>query len=306
MPSRIPWEIIVVDNASTDDTAGVARACWPPTAVPLRIVFEPQPGLVHARQCGLSNARYEFVSFIDDDNWVAPNWVENVYRVFEQYPDTGAINGHNAASVDEPLPSWFDRFSIAYAVTPADWPSGDVTDSRGWLWGAGLSLRRSAWNQITEVGWRWRLTGRKGKALSCGEDSELTIALRLAGWRLRCEPSLRLEHRLDPHRLNWTYLRRMMRSMGEASVFHDLYGFQSANLWWLPVAHSMKTAVGASLAGAALLAPTGSWRVLSMDREIGRLSALRRLRHEYANLAAEVQAVCTRLRGLKPTALVSQ
>lgn len=306
MPSRIPWEVVVVDNASTDSTADVARASWPASTVPLRVVLEPQPGLVHARRCGLANARYEYISFIDDDNWVAPDWVDNVHRTLENYPDTAAVNGHNTACVDEPLPAWFDRFAIAYAVTPADWAAGDVTDSRGWLWGAGLSIRRAAWNQITEAGWRWRLTGRQGKALSCGEDSELTIALRLAGWRLRYEPSLRLQHRLDPQRLNWEYLRHMMRSMGEASVFHDLYGPRPVRPWWLPVAHSMKTAVGASLAGTALLTPTGNWRVLSMDRELGRLSALRSLRRDYASLAAEIQAVCARLHALRPTALVSQ
>ncbi|MCC6383453.1 MAG: hypothetical protein IT304_13180, partial [Dehalococcoidia bacterium] len=255
---------------------------------------------------GIASARYEFISFIDDDNWVAPDWVENVHRVFEQHPDAAALNGHNSASVDGPLPGWFDRFSVAYAVTPADWPGGDVTDTRGWLWGAGLSLRRTAWNQITDAGWYWRLTGRQGLSLTCGEDSELTIALRLAGWRLRFEPSLRLRHRLDPHRLHWTYLRRMMRSMGEASVFHDLYAPHSGRAWWLPAAHSMKTAVGASLAGAALLSSTGSWRVLSMDRELGRIAALRRLRHTYAGLAAEVQLVCDRLRALRPAALVSR
>ena len=190
-------------------------------------------------------------------------------------------------------------------MSPPDWSAGDVTDTRGWLWGAGLSIRRAAWNQITGAGWRWRLTGRQGEALSSGEDLELAVALRTAGWRLRYEPALRLKHHLDPHRLTWSYLRRLMRQVGAASVLHDLYT-RPDDRWWLAAAASLKTAAGASLGGAALLAPAGSWRVLSMDRELGRAAALWRLRERHAQLAGELAQVRARLETLRPTVLVSR
>src|SRR5215468_3703384 len=70
----IPWEVVIVNNASTDNTTVVAHQCWPSDApTVLRVVYEPRLGLSHARSRGLSEARYEIVSFVDDDNWVCSN-----------------------------------------------------------------------------------------------------------------------------------------------------------------------------------------------------------------------------------------
>ena len=66
----IPWEVLIVDNASTDDTAPRARQLWPESApAPLRIIPEPQQGKPYACLRGLNEARYEFLGIIDDDNW---------------------------------------------------------------------------------------------------------------------------------------------------------------------------------------------------------------------------------------------
>src|SRR5436305_10300761 len=85
--SPIPWEVIVVDNASTDDTARVARECWPSETAPLRIVDEPKSGLIYARVSGLQASRYEWLSFVDDDNWVAPDWLQLVAEIFSSRPE---------------------------------------------------------------------------------------------------------------------------------------------------------------------------------------------------------------------------
>jgi len=303
----VPWEVVVVDNASRDATAQVARDCWSGVRpAPLHVTHETEPGLAHARLRGIAASRFEYITFIDDDNWVASNWVAEVARVFAVNPDVGLCNGVSEAVSDQPLPKWFGQFQTSYAVSPPDWPSGDVTSSRGWLWGAGMSLRRSAWNQLADAGWRWQLTGRLGTALSSGEDSELCLALKAAGWRLRYDRALRLQHHIDLRRLDWTYLRRLERSSGEASVIHDLYRERPPAAWWQPALSACKTALGASLAGLALLGPPGSWRVLSMDRHLGRLAALWRLRHQYPRLAAEIAETCRRLKAQGRPSLAPQ
>lgn len=76
VPDNLQWEVIVVDNVSTDNTAQVARSLWPDDApAPLQVVSEPEPGLSNARKRGFMEAKYELVSFVDDENWLAPDWV---------------------------------------------------------------------------------------------------------------------------------------------------------------------------------------------------------------------------------------
>src|SRR5690349_6454715 len=70
-PGELPWEVVVVDNASTDGTAERAQVVWSDqSTVPLRLVSEPRPGLMHARERGLHESTYNVVTFVDDDNWV--------------------------------------------------------------------------------------------------------------------------------------------------------------------------------------------------------------------------------------------
>lgn len=76
-----------------------------------------------------------------------------------------------------------------------------------------------------EEGFALGVTGRQGTRLSGGEDSEVTFALYLAGWRLCVDRSLRTYHFMPSRRLTWPYLRRLMREGYEAGVPLDAYYF---------------------------------------------------------------------------------
>jgi glycosyltransferase involved in cell wall biosynthesis len=219
-----PWEVLVVDNASSDGTAEVARSVWPAGhTAPLRVISEPRLGLSYARARGLAEARYEYISFVDDDNWVNPQWIETVCAIFDGDPDIGACGSRNAAVFEAPPPPWFDRYKQGYAV--GDWGSVARYTSFADIWGAGLSLRRIAWQQLQRVGFSPILTDRKGNELSSCGDTEICAALSLLGWKLWYDPRLRLEHFIPAQRLTWTYLRRLWRGFGRAAVAISWYSY---------------------------------------------------------------------------------
>lgn len=219
-----PSEVIIVDNASTDRTGELARESWPnDCAIPLRVVQEPSLGLTFARLRGIAEAKYEVICFVDDDNRVGADWIDTVFAVMSAHPEVGACGGQVEAVSDVALPDWFGRFQSYYAVGQQASEAGDVTETRGYLWGAGLCLRRSAWQTLAERKFNFLLTDRKGHALSAGGDAELCYALRLVGWRLWYEPRLRMQHFLPAARLRWDYLRRVSRGFGAATAGIDSY-----------------------------------------------------------------------------------
>src|ERR1700730_10550558 len=219
-----PSEVIVVDNASPDETATVALESWPSDCpIPLRVVHERTPGLTYARLRGIAEARYEIVCFVDQDNRVSPDWIETAATLMAEHAEVGACGGQTEAASDETLPIWFEQFQNYYAVGPQGNVAGDITDTRGYLWGAGLCLRKRAWQMLSEKQFSFILYDRRGQELSSGGDAELCYALRLTGWRLWYEPRLKMHHFMTSERLNWGYLRRVSRGFGAATTGLDPY-----------------------------------------------------------------------------------
>src|SRR5687767_6074626 len=80
---RFPAEVVLVDNASTDGTPSIAETIWRDlgSPFPLRIVPERQPGLVFARRTGVRNAVHDVVVFCDDDNHLAPDYLQTAATI---------------------------------------------------------------------------------------------------------------------------------------------------------------------------------------------------------------------------------
>lgn len=219
----IPWEVIVIDNASTDGTAQAAQDAWPQDSVALRVIHESQLGLSYARWRGFREAKYEFVCFVDDDNWVSPEWVQTVFEVMSEHEEVGACGGFIEEVCEGDPPWWFERYKNCYAPGAQGQEEGGDVTWRRFLMGAGLTIRKRAWQHLVDAGFNFLLVGRQGARLTAGEDHELCFALCLAGWRLWYEPRLRLRHFLPADRLKWSLLRRQSRGAGRCEPGLDPY-----------------------------------------------------------------------------------
>ena len=303
--SEVPWEVVVVDNASTDDTARVAEALWPDDApAPLRVVQEAEPGTGHARRRGIVEARYDIIGFVDDDNWLAPDWVERAARVMAEHPEVGACGGYSEAVCEVPPPGWFERHCVMYAIGPG--PEGQEPGYRNLLWTAGMLMRKAAWEQMVSRGFRSVVVGRAGtartgKSLAAGEDSELCFALRLAGWKLWFDPRLRFRHYLPETRLRWDYLRRLLRGLGH-SVALDAYSFALSKghggvrerlrlTWQWQTAREVYffLANPRALQHALVKRKEGGQEPLEVEYHFGRLTELLHMRSRYNRLHREVR-----------------
>jgi glycosyltransferase involved in cell wall biosynthesis len=224
-PEDIDWEVIVIDNASTDATAQVARDNWPVgVRVPMRVVREERAGLSSARIRGVAEAHFDVISFIDDDNWVPTDWIARVGALFAEHPEVGVSGARCEPEPEVAPPPWFERIQAFYATGSQHKSSGDVTDTRGTLlWGAGLSVRTQAMCSLFDGPFNFLMSDRTAENMASGGDTELCYALREAGWRFWYDDTLVLRHFVPQARLTWPYALRLMSGLGASSAMYDLY-----------------------------------------------------------------------------------
>jgi glycosyltransferase involved in cell wall biosynthesis len=233
---EIAWEIILVDNASTDDTIAVANKEWQKfsSSPPFRIVDQPQPGLSFAKFKGISEARYNYLLFCDDDNWLDKNYVSIAFETMESHPDAGIIGGQSTGFFEISEPFWFKSFSQSYAVEMPFPTSGNLPIEREYLAGAGMVIRKDLFMALQTVNFNPILTGRIGKSLMSGEDYELCLITKFMGFKIYYDERLHLTHYMPADRLTWKYCIQLT-TYGQAipeiyfGIYRTLFLNQKAN-----------------------------------------------------------------------------
>jgi GT2 family glycosyltransferase len=292
-PAGLPWEVIVIDNDSKDETAEVARRFGAEQSpVPFALIHEPTLGLSFARRAGLDAARYEWVSFVDDDNWVAQDWLTAISIVMHTHPETGACGGWVKAVWEREPPPWLKHLKHHFAIGKQAHDAGDVCDTVGYLWGAGLTVRKTAWHAALARGFVPLATGRRGQELRAGDDEELCYALRITGWGLRYDPRIQLEHFIPAHRMSWEYMRRLHRGFGAASAMLEPYRLARerpiervphyGGVFWVRwMLQTLREVLFLSRQLPPWQRTVGDPKVLKLDNRYGRLMQLLKLRGQY-------------------------
>ena len=223
VPSSIAWEVIVVDNASTDDSAKVANNYWALLAcnIPLTIIFQPSPGLNYAREKGFTSAKYEYILMCDDDNWLASNYVCTAFDIMEKNSSIGMLGGNGKLAYEVSPPDWAVKYPI-HANGPQAPVSGKVPHYG--VYGAGSIMRKSAYERIRQAGFRFLLTDRLGSQLSSGGDFELCHGLAMAGYLIYYDERLSFTHFITANRITWSYYVNFLNQDALSFTVLEPYG----------------------------------------------------------------------------------
>lgn len=211
---EIRWEVIVVDNNSTDSTADVIRQYqtdWP-YPYSLRYAFEPKQGAGYARQKAVSIAHGDWIGFLDDDNLPSMLWVYEAFQFAQKHPQVGAFGSRIRGAFSCAIPKNFNRIAPFLALTDRGTHARIYVPSEKVLPpGAGLVVRRQAW--VENVPNNIKL-GIKVRQRDVAEDLEPILYIQKAGWQIWYNPANRLVHKIPEHRLTRGYLVSLMRGIG--------------------------------------------------------------------------------------------
>ncbi len=213
-------EVVVVDNASTDDTpalvAELARR-WPE----VRVAREPELGLSVARNRGLETARGEVGVFLDDDADPHPGWLDAILRPFEA-PAVAVVGGPIRLRFDEATPAWlrpelvgaFSGYDAGSVPRVLHWQPGDE-----FPYGANIAFRIAAARRLGGFS-RW--VGPRGRLQLVHDETDLCYRLDRAGAEIRYVPDAVVDHRIPADRAHPAWVIDRFRQCGRSAATFEL------------------------------------------------------------------------------------
>lgn len=231
---NLTWEIIIVDNNSSDRTAEVVQTFqthWLPK-YPLKYYFEPQQGAAFARRRAIQAAQGELIGFLDDDNLPAADWIIAAFLFAQDRPQVGAFGSQIHPLYETPPPENFERIAPFLAITERGSLPLKYQPSQKLLPpSAGLVVRRNAW--LNSVPPNPILTGRTNQSMLTSEDLEMLSWMQHAGWEIWYNPAMQVGHKIPSSRLSRDYLIPFFQGIGLSRYVTRMFGFKS---WQKPLA----------------------------------------------------------------------
>jgi hypothetical protein len=223
--AKSDWELLLVDNASANRLEGTWDLSWHPNG---RHIRESELGLTPARLRGIAEANGDLLVFVDDDNVLEADYLEQALAIDLEWPLLGAWGGRIDGEFEvEPKP-WMQPLLYFLCIRGFPTPiwSNNPDDERAHPCGAGMCVRiavaRAYSSRIASQPWRRRL-GRIAQSLSSGEDVDLVLTSSDVGLGFGNFPQLSLTHLIPASRLAPDYLLRLMQGIAMSGTLLRYY-----------------------------------------------------------------------------------
>ena len=219
----LEWELVVVDNNSSDDTRRTVKDLANKFPVQLQYVFEGQQGLNHARNRGIIESRGEYFAFVDDDILVSRRWLASLYHTLE---GNDADAAGSCIHLDEHvrLPKWINHDMYGFLGYQDYGPTPFRMDGmKQYPFGGNMSFNRRVVDRVglfnTKLGRKG--AGRKRSELFKGAETDYFHRLAEAGARVFYTPDAVVYHQVQSFQLQKRYFRTIHFNAGYQKAFFD-------------------------------------------------------------------------------------
>ncbi len=202
------YEIIIVDNNSTDNTASIANsfiASHPEMNV--RYVFENNKGLSFARNRGMQEAQGEILTYVDDDAEAVPHFLESIYHFLKEKPEVAGIGGKvTPVYPDGSEPSWMNKY-LAGFVGRVDFGTEHLPFDKKMKYPAGCNMTYR--KEILQ-----RAGGFNNKLTFRSDDKYIFYQVSKISSNIYYLPKAMVYHNIDQHRLTFENFKRLYLKTG--------------------------------------------------------------------------------------------
>jgi len=208
------YEIIVVDNASTDRTRQV---CESYAGIDnFRYIYEGKAGLSIARNLGLAEAKGRYVAFLDDDAVASGEWLERIVNTFETaIPEPASVGGNILPIWEVPIPEWFPDNRKSF-LGLLDYGEKTITlKYPRVLFGTNMAFLKDT--LLGAGGFRTDL-GREKKYLLSGEEVDVFRTFQEIKLPVLYHPDITVSHLIPKERLTKKWLYRRLYWQGRSNV----------------------------------------------------------------------------------------
>ena len=216
----VPFDILVVNNNSPDNTLEILTTLQQQPGAPLRVVTETKQGIVHARNRAIEETRdSEIMMFIDDDELPMPGFLATAHD---------AIMSEKAECVGGPVkvcfaphkrPRWLENNLLGFLAEvdygkEAFWVKGNTTP----IWTCNVAYRTDLFKNGLRFDQRYN---RCGNGVGGGEDVMMFQTLLEQGTKIRYRPDMLVEHFVESWRLKRSYFLKLHYVSGFKYGYHE-------------------------------------------------------------------------------------
>lgn len=228
---RDKYELIIVDNGSTDDTAEVVGRCTKASPVSLSYYVEKRRGVSYARNLGIEKSRLEYMAQLDDDEMACPDWLAAINQVINERHAL-VVGGRVDLCFPDGYtpPDWFNHlkhpFGVSYGKSGKRQRTFRVRHPL-YLSGGNIAYARRLFDHFGV--YRTDL-GRVGSSLMAGEETFFLMILDRNDIPMYYTQDAGIHHHVGPDRINKRYLGRKARWAGITSAYVSelFFGYDGA------------------------------------------------------------------------------
>ena len=224
--SQLFFEIIVVDNGPTGETADVAGA-FSGVLVNLRYVVEPLPSLHNARHRGIDEAFSDVLAYIDDDSEVGPEWLSALAKAFDD-PGVALVGGNNYPEFEFDPPGWLLRWwqkpvnngrALGY-LSILDFGEGTFEIDPAYIWGCNFAVRKDV--LVAVGGFHPDAFPRELVRFRGDGETHVSDTIRSSGFRTVFDSRASVRHFVPKERMTKTYFAQRAFDQGISDSYSDI------------------------------------------------------------------------------------